>query len=276
MEGLVPVFRPNFSSLGDGPFTVFAPTDAAFAGLVAATGSDPLEDPPLLQSIVLYHVVPGKFITADLATLQAVGTLFGEPVTFTPQGGGLRVSEGSVIASDIEAANGVIHVIDKVLLPPTVTVGATGAEAAESGAAQEASEAGYDTAFPLPADVQNFMGQGGESQIDFHTSLTLEDLMEFYRTELANIGLTEYPVLTVAHDTMFSMVFQGREDGQVVVVQSVNLGELRNINMRLEDAPWQDFLRPALVSAGPSSNAPRIHEWTVRVDIKSWQSFVGG
>ncbi|MEQ9005846.1 MAG: fasciclin domain-containing protein [Pseudomonadales bacterium] len=101
---------------GDGPFTVFAPTDEAFAALPAGTLESLLADPEALQSVLTYHVVAGKAKAADVAGLTSVTTLQGGtlPVSTTD---GVKIGAATVIAADVEAGNGVIHVIDTVLVP---------------------------------------------------------------------------------------------------------------------------------------------------------------
>ncbi len=104
---------------GEGPFTVFAPTDEAFAALPEGTVEALLEDIPALTSILLYHVVAGDVRAADVVALDAAVTVQGELVTVTVEGDDVRINDSLVIIADIVAANGVIHVIDAVLLPPT-------------------------------------------------------------------------------------------------------------------------------------------------------------
>lgn len=108
-----------------GPYTLFAPTDEAFAGLREGV----LEDPDQLFDILLYHVIEGQFMAADLGEVEALTTLLDDDLTFTPDGGQLLVNDANVTEADIVASNGVIHVIDKVLLPPGVEAAlpATGA-----------------------------------------------------------------------------------------------------------------------------------------------------
>ncbi len=112
--GLVDVLK------GDGPFTVFAPTDAAFAALPEGTVENLLkpENLPTLQKILTYHVVPGKVLSGDLAgkALDA-DTAAGAKLAIDARSGGVKVGEASVVAADIETSNGVIHVIDAVLIP---------------------------------------------------------------------------------------------------------------------------------------------------------------
>ncbi len=101
----------------DGPFTVFAPTDEAFAALPAGTIDALLQDIPTLTDILLYHVVAGRVLAADVATLSSATTLQGATVAIDASMG-VKVNDANVIQTDVLATNGVIHVIDKVLLPP--------------------------------------------------------------------------------------------------------------------------------------------------------------
>jgi transforming growth factor-beta-induced protein len=103
----------------EGPFTVFAPTDDAFAALPAGTVDALLADIPALTDILLYHVVAGKAMAADVVTLSSVTTLNGLDVSIKVEDGNVFLNDAvQVIITDIEASNGVIHVIDAVLLPP--------------------------------------------------------------------------------------------------------------------------------------------------------------
>jgi uncharacterized surface protein with fasciclin (FAS1) repeats len=104
---------------GEGPFTVFAPTDEAFAALPEGTLDTLLADPEGdLTQILLYHVVPGKVMAADLSDGMEAETLQGMSVTFSISDDGAMVDGANIITTDIEVSNGVIHVIDAVLLPP--------------------------------------------------------------------------------------------------------------------------------------------------------------
>lgn len=103
---------------GAGPFTVFAPTDAAFAALPAGTVEDLLkpENKDKLVSILTYHVVPGKVMSTDLTEGMKAKTVNGAEVTITLDGGP-KVDGAAISTPDIEATNGVIHVIDAVIMP---------------------------------------------------------------------------------------------------------------------------------------------------------------
>jgi transforming growth factor-beta-induced protein len=103
---------------GEGPFTVFAPTDDAFKKLPTGTVEALLKDIPALKDILLYHVVSGKVMASDVVKLESVDTVLGKPVSIKVDMGKVYVNDAQVIITDIEASNGVIHVIDTVLLPP--------------------------------------------------------------------------------------------------------------------------------------------------------------
>lgn len=98
-----------------GPFTVFAPTDEAFAKLPPGTIVTLLQNIPQLTRILCYHVVPGKLMKEDLAKLQTVTSVEGSPISVDTSDN-FEVKNATVVAADIEADNGVIHVIDNVIL----------------------------------------------------------------------------------------------------------------------------------------------------------------
>ncbi|MCU0317575.1 MAG: fasciclin domain-containing protein [Fimbriimonadaceae bacterium] len=104
---------------GTGPFTVLAPTNAAFNKLPKATLKAVGEDKELLTSVLLYHVIPGKAMAADVVKLNGkeVETAGGKKVKITVQGRNVRINNARVTTTDIQASNGVIHVIDTVLIP---------------------------------------------------------------------------------------------------------------------------------------------------------------
>ena len=103
---------------GDGPFTVFAPTDEAFEALPEGTVNDLLqpENQEMLTSVLTYHVVPGKVMSTDLSDGMTAATVQGGDVTIKTEGG-VMVNDASVTSADVAASNGVIHVIDSVLMP---------------------------------------------------------------------------------------------------------------------------------------------------------------
>ncbi|WP_202845095.1 fasciclin domain-containing protein [Luteimonas saliphila] len=104
---------------GAGPFTVFAPTDAAFAALPAGTLDNLLkpENKDQLVAILTYHVVPGRYPAARVVTLDEATTVQGGAVDIAATGSAVTVGGANVVSPDVQASNGVIHVIDKVLIP---------------------------------------------------------------------------------------------------------------------------------------------------------------
>lgn len=109
---------------GDGPFTVFAPTEEAFAAALDALDMSPAEllgNTELLTSVLTYHVLPLEAPAEVVVTLdgQSVATVNGAEVTVTVEDGTVRVNDATVVTTDIEASNGIIHVIDTVLIPPS-------------------------------------------------------------------------------------------------------------------------------------------------------------
>ncbi|TVR63395.1 MAG: fasciclin domain-containing protein [Gemmatimonadales bacterium] len=112
--GLVEVLQ------GEGPFTVFAPTDDAFAALPEGTVEALLADPDALREILLYHVVAGTVLSGDVVGLSSAETVQGSSIAISIEGESVVLNgAATVVAVDVEASNGVIHVIDAVILPPT-------------------------------------------------------------------------------------------------------------------------------------------------------------
>jgi uncharacterized surface protein with fasciclin (FAS1) repeats len=105
---------------GPGPFTVFAPTDEAFAKLPAGTLENLLkpENKAQLQRVLTYHVVPGKVMAADVVKVKSAKTVGDGTLTINASGNTVMVDKARVVKTDIGASNGVIHVVDTVLLPP--------------------------------------------------------------------------------------------------------------------------------------------------------------
>jgi uncharacterized surface protein with fasciclin (FAS1) repeats len=103
---------------GEGPFTVFAPTNEAFAKIPKDKLAALLKDKDALTAVLTYHVVPGKVMAADVVKLTEADTLQGEPVKIRVADGKVSINDAEVTKTDIECTNGVIHVIDAVLMPP--------------------------------------------------------------------------------------------------------------------------------------------------------------
>jgi uncharacterized surface protein with fasciclin (FAS1) repeats len=102
---------------GKGPFTVFAPTDEAFAKLPAGAVESLLKDKEKLTQILLYHVVPGAVMAKDVVKIKSAKTVQGSSVKINAKGGKVMVDNANVVKTDITASNGVIHVIDTVIIP---------------------------------------------------------------------------------------------------------------------------------------------------------------
>jgi uncharacterized surface protein with fasciclin (FAS1) repeats len=102
---------------GKGPFTVFAPTDEAFAKLPAGTLEALLKDKDKLAAVLTYHVVPGKVMSTDIVKLKTADTVQGSAVTIKAGNDGVKVDGAKVLKTDILCSNGVIHVIDAVIIP---------------------------------------------------------------------------------------------------------------------------------------------------------------
>ena len=102
---------------GEGPFTVFAPTDEAFANLPEGALDSLLQDPEELKRVLTYHVVSGKVMASDVADLTEATTLEGSTLSIDTDENGVMINGANVVQADIECTNGVIHVIDSVLMP---------------------------------------------------------------------------------------------------------------------------------------------------------------
>ncbi len=103
---------------GEGPFTVFAPTDAAFRKLPAGTVEALLANPEELKRVLTYHVVAGKVTAAQAMTLTEAGTVAGIKAPIQVRNGSVYVGGAKVTTADVQASNGIIHIIDTVMLPP--------------------------------------------------------------------------------------------------------------------------------------------------------------
>ena len=105
---------------GKGPFTVFAPTDDAFKKLPAGTLEKLLADKAQLTKVLTYHVVSGKVMAADVVKLSEAKTVEGSLVRIAVKDGKVKVNDANVVKTDVGASNGVIHVLDAVILPPAM------------------------------------------------------------------------------------------------------------------------------------------------------------
>jgi uncharacterized surface protein with fasciclin (FAS1) repeats len=102
-----------------GPYTVFAPTDEAFARVPKATLDALAKDKAKLAEVLKYHVLTSKWSSDDIKLVKQTGTVQGRPVSFGSVGGALTVNGAKVVKADIDCSNGMVHVIDTVLLPPS-------------------------------------------------------------------------------------------------------------------------------------------------------------
>lgn len=111
-----------------GPFTLFAPTNAAFAALPDGVLDAVLADPDLLEAVLLYHVASGMTLSTDLSDGQSIETLLGQLLFVTISGSTVEINDATVTQADLDASNGVIHVIDGVLVPEAASLSAIVAE----------------------------------------------------------------------------------------------------------------------------------------------------
>ena len=102
---------------GQGPFTVFAPTDEAFKAVPAKTMGDIEKDPALLKSVLTYHVVPGKLMSGEVKN-SSVKSVNGADLALSKAGEFVTVEDAAVQTADVAATNGVVHIVDRVLVPP--------------------------------------------------------------------------------------------------------------------------------------------------------------
>jgi PGF-CTERM protein len=139
-----------------GPFTVFAPTDEAFAKVPKAVLDALMANKTLLTAVLTYHVVPGEAMSSDLKNGMSVKTVEGSDVKITIDSAGVMVNNAKVIKADIKASNGVVHVIDAVILPPVAAKAAVaiGTAAAVAGKAEETTKKAEETAKQAEATTQ--------------------------------------------------------------------------------------------------------------------------
>jgi uncharacterized surface protein with fasciclin (FAS1) repeats len=224
---------------GDGPFTVFAPTDEAFAALPEGTLDSLLADTEALSQVLLYHVVPGEVLAADVIELESATTAQGEDLAITVAGDSVKVNEANVVSTDIAASNGVIHVIDQVILPPSMS------EAAEVGDIVETAQAagGFNTmlaAVETAGLVETLKGEG--------------PFTVFAPTDEAFASLDEGTLDALLADpealsrVLLYHVVPGQVTAdQVVELESAETAEGGSVTIRVEDG--QVFINDAQVIA---------------------------
>jgi len=184
---------------GEGPFTVFAPTDDAFAALPDGTLDALLANPDELRRVLLYHVVAGEALAADVVNLTSAETLLGESVAITVENGSVMVNDANVVQTDVLAANGVIHVIDSVLIPP----------AQEPNIVEVAADAGrFNTllAAAQAAGLADVLANGGPFTVfapndEAFAKIPAETLNALLNDPAALANILLYHVLPVEYDS---------------------------------------------------------------------------
>lgn len=217
---------------GNGPFTVFAPTDDAFNALPSSTLSTLLADPGgALTQILLYHVIPGKLLEQDLTDGLTAQTVEGRTVQFGVDRNSVAINDANLIVTDIETSNGVIHVIDSVISPPAAN--ASSSSTAASSAADEDSSAATESAasaapaaseasaaaaiantLPVLSDVSALSSEvnDGEVKIIYKTGSAIDEVADFYKAEMSRLDFrTTRAVITARAATL---AFTG-DDGNV-------------------------------------------------------------
>jgi uncharacterized surface protein with fasciclin (FAS1) repeats len=287
------IIQANLSDTlhGDGPFTLFAPTDAAFEALPEGALEALRANPETLREILLYHVAPGDLSASGLQAVAAVRSTQGDLLNVVADGESIQLNDSAaIIGPDVDTSNGTIHVINTVLLPPgtelptgaaetqatavpqeataspattpteaaaTSTTVPTEAEAeeappaasptqeADAGAevsptaetpaeaegaaaapAEGASASDVETEFPLPAGATN-VRLADDDIVDFRTSLSVAEVVSFYRQELEQMGLSEREGRTNIQESGFIMIFDGwpGRAGEGLIVQGVETGD---------------------------------------------------
>lgn len=198
---------------GSGPFTLFAPTDAAFNALPAGALDTLLADPGgPLTNILLYHVVPGRLMQEGLTDGLNAQTVDGRTVQFSVNGGAVTVNDASIIVSDIEATNGVIHVIDTVLSPAAEGADASGAtDTASAAAASTEDAAAADTQgiidnLPVLTDASDLQSseQNGNATVEYKSQMTIAEAAEFYDEQMTRLGYETATSVVTAQAATFS------------------------------------------------------------------------
>jgi uncharacterized surface protein with fasciclin (FAS1) repeats len=195
---------------GPGPFTLFAPTDTAFNSLPDGTLDTLLEDPGgQLTTILLYHVVPGRLTAEGVSNGLNAQTVEGRTVQFSVSGDSMTINDANVVIRDIEAANGVIHVIDSVISPSAGSASASNAtsnssnNAATTNSTSDAATTESTTAESTTADQQGVIDNlpvlddasnlsssetNGNPTVSYESGATIEEVAEFYNQQMPLLG----------------------------------------------------------------------------------------
>ena len=204
---------------GEGPFTVFAPTDEAFAAVPAETLDALANDPAALESVLLYHVVPGRLIRALISDGKEVATAQGENVLFSFVDGVKKVNDATLVGKDIQASNGVIHVIDSVLLPPSMG----GATAAASDEAASDEAAAGESAAATETMTDTVSAEATEAMTDTVSAEATETMTETVATEEAAAEASSDETMTEMADIVDTAVAAGSFNTLVAAVQAAGL-----------------------------------------------------
>ena len=224
---------------GDGPYTVFAPTDEAFAALPEGTLDGLLADSEALSQVLLYHVVPGEVMASDVVELESATTVQGEDIAITVDGDSVKVNEATVVSTDIVASNGVIHVIDQVILPPSMS------DSAEMGDIVETAQStgGFTTllaAVEAAGLVETLKGEG-----PFTVFAPTDEAFEALDEDTLNSLLADPEALS---QVLLYHVVPGQVTAdQVVELESAETVEGGSVAIRVEDG--QVFINDAQVIA---------------------------
>jgi len=224
---------------GDGPYTVFAPTDEAFAALPEGTLDGLLADTEALSQVLLYHVVPGEVMASDVVELESATTVQGEDIAITVDGDSVKVNGATVVSTDIVASNGVIHVIDQVILPPSMS------ESAEMGDIVETAQSagGFTTllaAVEAAGLVETLKGEG-----PFTVFAPTDEAFEALDEDTLNSLLADPDALS---QVLLYHVVPGQVTAdQVVELESAETVEGGSVAIRVEDG--QVFINDAQVIA---------------------------
>ena len=196
---------------GSGPFTLFAPTDAAFSALPAGTMDALLADPGgPLTNLLLYHVVPGKLMKSGLTDGLNAQTVDGATVQFSANGDSVTVNDANIIVPDVEASNGVIHVIDTVLSPPDEEAATDStAAAASTDASADASTAdtqGIIDNLPVLTDATDLKSseQNGNATVEYKSQMTIAEAADFYDAQMTRLGYETQTSVVTAQAATFS------------------------------------------------------------------------
>lgn len=211
---------------GDGPYTVFAPTNAAFDALPEGALDELLADQEALTQVLLYHVVDGKAMAEDVVGLPYAETLAEQPVLFTVDDGTVMVNEATVTTADVEATNGVVHVIDAVLLPPTMDIVETAIDAGNfttlvtaieaSGLVETLQGEGPFTVF-APTDEAFALLPEGTIENLLNDIPALTDILLYHVVEgrVLSADVIELDTATTVND--LELMISVNEDGSVMI-----------------------------------------------------------